>query len=102
MRDHATYLTHEVNIICNHFCNEYKGFEKPFQRQKLEEYRREWVNFMYRKRDTNLASFIRYLLTNTTHEIANFIHYAVPIVLFPLTSVEAERLFSQLKIVKTK
>ena len=46
---------------------------------------------------------IRYLLTNTTHGIPNFICYlAVPKILFLLTSVEAEKMFSQLKIVKTK
>ena len=46
---------------------------------------------------------IRYLLTNTTHEIPNFIRYlAVPIILFSLTNAEAEKMFSHLKIVKTK
>ena len=46
---------------------------------------------------------IRYLLTSTTREIPNFILYlAVPIILFTLTSVEAEQMFSQLKIVKMK
>ena len=35
--------------------------------------------------------FIRYLLTYATHEISNFIRYlAIPIILFPLTSVEDE------------
>ena len=44
---------------------------------------------------------IRYLLTNTTHEIPNFIRYlAVPIILFSLTNAEAEKMFSHLKIVK--
>ena len=48
-------------------------------------------------------SSIRYLLTGTTHEIPIFFrHLAVPIILFPLTSVESENIFSQLKIVKTK
>ena len=43
------------------------------------------------------------MLTNTTHEIPNFICYlAVLIILFPSTSVEAEKMFSQLKIVKIK
>ena len=46
---------------------------------------------------------IRCLLKITTHEIPNFIRsLAVPIILFTLTSVEAEKMFSQLKIVKTK
>ena len=46
---------------------------------------------------------IRYLLTNTTHEIPNFIRYlAVPIILFSLTNAEAEKMVSHLKIVKTK
>ena len=40
---------------------------------------------------------------NTTHEIPYFISYlVVPIILFPLASVEVERMFSQLKIVKKK
>ena len=44
---------------------------------------------------------IRYLLTNTAHEIRYFFRYlAVPIILFPLASVEVERMFSRLKIVK--
>lgn len=29
--NHRTYLTHKFNVICNHFCNKYVGFEKPFQ-----------------------------------------------------------------------
>ena len=38
-----------------------------------------------------------------THEIPSFIRYlAVPIILFSLATVEAEKMFSQLKIVKTK
>ena len=46
---------------------------------------------------------IRYLLTNTTHEIPYFISFlAVPIILFPLASVEVERMLSRLKIVKKK
>ena len=50
-----------------------------------------------------LAPSIRYLLTNATREVPNFIRYlAVPIMLFPLISAEAERMFSQLTIVKTK
>ena len=45
---------------------------------------------------------IKYLLTSTKHEIPNFICYlAVPIILFSLTSAEAEKMFSQLKVVKT-
>ena len=49
------------------------------------------------------APSIRYLLTNTTHEIPNFIQcLVVPTILFPLTCVEAEKLLSQLRIVKTK
>ena len=41
--------------------------------------------------------------TGTSHEIPNYIRYlAVPIIpIIPLTSVEAENMFSQLKIVKT-
>ena len=46
---------------------------------------------------------LRYLLTNNTHEIPNFIHcLAVPIILFPLTCVEEEKIFNELKIVKAK
>ena len=46
---------------------------------------------------------IRYLLTSTTHEILNLIrHLEVAIILLPLTSVEAEKMFSQLKTVETK
>ena len=49
-----------------------------------------------------MKRLIRYLLTSTTHEILNFICYsAVPIILFPLTSVEGEKMLSQSKIVKT-
>ena len=45
----------------------------------------------------------RCLLTSTTHEIPILIRYlAVPIISFPLASAEAEKMFSQLKIVKTK
>ena len=46
---------------------------------------------------------IRYLLTSTTREILNLIrHLEVAIILLPLTSVEAEKMFSQLKTVETK
>ena len=47
---------------------------------------------------------IKYLRTGTSHEIPNFIRYlAFSIVLFLLTSVEAENMFIQLKkTVKTK
>ena len=46
---------------------------------------------------------IRYLLTSTTHEILNLIrHLEVSITLLPLTSVETEKMFSQLKTVETK
>ena len=49
------------------------------------------------------ASSNRYFLINTTHEILSFTRYlAVPIILFSLASVEAEKMFSQVKIVKTK
>ena len=45
---------------------------------------------------------MRYLLTNTTSEIQDFIRYlAVPVILFPLTNAEADKFFSKLKIVKT-
>ena len=38
---------------------------------------------------------MRYLLTNVTHEIPNFICYlAVPITLFPWIMAEAEEMFS--------
>ena len=48
-------------------------------------------------------SFIRYLLTNITYEIPNFTCYlAALIISVSLTIVEAEKMFSQLKIVKTK
>ena len=78
------------------------GFEIPFQKQELGEYHREWVNFMYRKRET-LALFIKYLLTNTAHEIANFVCYLAALtILFSLTSEEAEKTFSKSKIVKMK
>ena len=46
---------------------------------------------------------IRYLLKNLIHETQNFICYlAVPVISFPLTSVEVEKMLNQLKIVKTK
>lgn len=46
---------------------------------------------------------IKYLLTSGTYEIQNFIRYlAVPIILFPLKSVEAGKMSSYLKIVKRK
>ena len=61
------------------------------------------TNRLCNLREKTFAPFIRYLLTNTTHEIPNFICYlAVLIILLPSTSVEAEKMFSQLKIVKTK
>ena len=54
-------------------------------------------------KETTHAPFIRYLVTNTTHEVPNFICYLVVlIILFPLTIVEAEKLFSQLNIAQTK
>ena len=78
------------------------GFEIPFQKQELAEYHREWVNFMYRKRET-LALFIKYLLRNTAHEIANFIRYLAALtILFSLTSEKAEKIFSKLKLIKMK
>ena len=43
----------------------------------------------------------RYLLTSTTHEGPNFVRYlAIPIIL--LLRVQAEKTFSQLKVVKKK
>ena len=46
---------------------------------------------------------IRYLLTYATHEISSFISYlAVLIISFQLTSVEAGKMFSYLKVFKTK
>ena len=58
---------------------------------------KSWFN-----KETSAPS-IRYLLTNTTHEVPICIcHLAVPKNLFPLTSVEAEKMFRQLKIIKTK
>ena len=100
--NYTTYLTYELNVIYNHFCNEYMRFEIPFQKQESGEYRREWVNFVFRKRET-LALFIKYLLTNIAHEIANFIRYLAALTfLFSLTIEEAEKMFSKLKIVKTK
>ena len=45
--------------------------------------------------DTTFVPSIRYLLTYATHDISNFIcSLAVPIILFPLTSVEAGKAFS--------
>ena len=66
-----------------------------------------WWKFLLLKNRAILnketAFSIRYLVTNATYEIPNFIRYLpVPLILFPLTSVEAEKMFSQLKIVKTK
>ena len=53
--------------------------------------------------ETQLLCHLRYLLTNNTHDIPNFIHcLAVPIILFPLTCVEEEKIFNELKIVKAK
>ena len=58
---------------------------------------KSWFN-----KETSAPS-IRYLLTNTAHEFPICIcHLAVPKNLFPLTSVEAEKMFRQLKIIKTK
>ena len=46
---------------------------------------------------------VRYLLLSTTYEIPSFICYlAVPVILFPLSSVKAENMFNQLKIVRIK
>ena len=46
---------------------------------------------------------LRYSLTNTTREVPNFICYlAVYIILSPLTSVQEEKMFSLLKMVKVK
>ena len=58
---------------------------------------KSWFN-----KETSVPS-IRYLLTNTAHEFPICIcHLAVPKNLFPLTSVEAEEMFRQLKIIKMK
>ena len=58
---------------------------------------KSWFN-----KETSAPS-IRYLLPNTAHEVPTCIcHLAVPKNLFPLTSVEAEKMFRQLKIIKTK
>ena len=67
---HTTNLTHEINVRRNLFCDEYT---------ELEEYCREWFNFYVQKK---------------------FPVYSIQF-LFPLAGVvEAEKMSSQLKIVK--
>lgn len=55
--NNITCFTHEINVICKHFCNKFSRIWKPFLHQELEEYYRERVTFVYRKRDTSPSAF---------------------------------------------
>jgi hypothetical protein len=79
------------------------GFDSPFHQAELENYRKEWIAFMYRRRDVSLCNFVRWILKSRPDNIPDAIYFlATVLILLPLTSVEAERMFSQLKIIKTK
>ena len=58
---------------------------------------------MYRKTD-NSYTIYQIFTDKTTHKIPNIIRHlaAVLVISFPLTSIVAERMFNQLKIVKMK
>ena len=58
---------------------------------------------MYRHRDVSLSNFVKWILKSKPDGIPDVIYFlATVLILLPLTSVEAERMFSQLKIIKAK
>lgn len=45
LMNHTTYLTHEINVIYNLFCDKCLMFKNSFQKQELQEFITEWVDF---------------------------------------------------------
>jgi hypothetical protein len=83
-----------------HYCLSQVGFDSPFLRTELKSYRKEWIAFTYRRRDGSLCNFMKLILKSKPGGIPDRYSYflATVLILLPLTNVEAERMFSQLKI----
>ena len=59
IQNHEDHLKNDIRIICDHHCVSQIGFYSPFHRIELENYRKEWIAFMYRRRDVSLCNFVK-------------------------------------------